>query len=151
MIGRSTYVGMITVGREEQPGKALSGIFTREVGRDTLFRALLSRRKSYKRRRREVNNLYWHLNYQNPTQPNPTWNILLYLSQLTNTLHGRITRRLHPTRIPTINMHILTLTDKQQVGILTIKRIRSDRGDSPERNRWTSIRSDTKELLIFNY
>jgi hypothetical protein len=39
-------------------------MFTREVGRDRLVRALLSRRESYKRRRkekrREVNNLGYY-------------------------------------------------------------------------------------------
>ena len=37
---------------------------TREVGRDRLVRAMLSRRKSYKRRRkrrREVNNPHWFI------------------------------------------------------------------------------------------
>ena len=53
MIGSSTYVGMITVGRAEQTAKAPLGMVTREVGRDRLVRAKLSRRESYKRRRRE--------------------------------------------------------------------------------------------------
>ena len=39
MIGRSTYVGMIIVGRAEQPEKAPSNMVTREVGRDRLVRA----------------------------------------------------------------------------------------------------------------
>jgi hypothetical protein len=57
MIGSSTYVGMITVGRAEQTEKAPSDMVTREVGRDKLVRATLSRRESYKRRE-EVNNLF---------------------------------------------------------------------------------------------
>ena len=51
MIGSSTYVGMITVGRAEQPRKATFEMVTREVGRDRLLRFWLSRRESYKRRR----------------------------------------------------------------------------------------------------
>ena len=39
MIGISTYVGMITVGRAAHKRKALRDIVTREVGRDRLFRA----------------------------------------------------------------------------------------------------------------
>jgi hypothetical protein len=39
MIGSSTYVGMITVRRTEQPEKALYDMVTREVGRDRLVRA----------------------------------------------------------------------------------------------------------------
>ena len=53
MIGSSTYVGMITVGRAKQNSKALFDMFTREVGRDRLVSFLLSRRESYKRRREE--------------------------------------------------------------------------------------------------
>ena len=53
MIGSSSYVGMITVGRAEQEQKAAYGMFTREVGRDRLVRASLTRRESYKRRREE--------------------------------------------------------------------------------------------------
>ena len=53
MIGSSTYVGMITVGRAEQEQKAAYGMFTREVGRDRLVRFRLARRESYKRRREE--------------------------------------------------------------------------------------------------
>jgi len=49
----STYVGMITVGRAEQEEKARLDMVTREVGRDRLVRALLTRRESYKRRREE--------------------------------------------------------------------------------------------------
>ena len=58
MIGSSTYVGMTTVRRARQEEKALSDMVTREVGRDRLVRARLSRRESYKRRKkREVNYL----------------------------------------------------------------------------------------------
>ena len=39
MMGSSTYVGMITVGRAEQPEKASLDMVTREVGRDRLVRA----------------------------------------------------------------------------------------------------------------
>ena len=39
MIGSSTYVGMITVGRAEQDWKAWLDMVTREVGRDRLVRA----------------------------------------------------------------------------------------------------------------
>jgi hypothetical protein len=39
MIGSSTYVGMITVGRAMQPEKAPLDMVTREVGRDRLVRA----------------------------------------------------------------------------------------------------------------
>ena len=59
MIGSSTYVGMITVGRAEQYWKAPNDMITREVGRDRLVRASLmkgsmkARRESYKRRREE--------------------------------------------------------------------------------------------------
>ena len=49
----STYVGMITVGRTEQEEKALLDMVTREVGRDRLVRAKLTRRESYKRSREE--------------------------------------------------------------------------------------------------
>ncbi len=57
MIGSSTYVGMITVGRAEQPLNATSDMITREVGRDRLVRARLSIRESSKRREEEeVNN-----------------------------------------------------------------------------------------------
>ena len=49
MIGSSTYVGMITVGRAEQLLKAWLGMVTREVGRDRLVRAVLTRKESYKR------------------------------------------------------------------------------------------------------
>jgi hypothetical protein len=52
MIGSSTYVGMITVGRE-QTRKASLDMVTREVGRDRLVRARFPRRESYKRRREE--------------------------------------------------------------------------------------------------
>ena len=64
MIGSSSYVGMITVGRAWQEEKALLDMFTREVGRDRLVRATLARRESYKRRReekREVNNPHWSI------------------------------------------------------------------------------------------
>jgi hypothetical protein len=57
MIGGSTYVGMITVSRAEQNWKAWSDMVTREVGRDRLVRASLSRRESYKRRRRRQVNI----------------------------------------------------------------------------------------------
>ena len=64
MIGSSTYVGMITVGRASQSEKAPYGMFTREVGRDRLVRAKLARRESYKRRteekRRKVSNLVYY-------------------------------------------------------------------------------------------
>ena len=40
MIGSSTYVGMITVGRAMQSTKAFFGMVTREVGRDRLVRAI---------------------------------------------------------------------------------------------------------------
>jgi hypothetical protein len=53
MIGSSTYVGMIAVGRTEQSWKTKIDMVTREVGRDRLVRAKLSRRESYKRRREE--------------------------------------------------------------------------------------------------
>jgi len=53
MIGSSTYVGMITVGRATQYWKAKLDMVTREVGRDRLVRAMLARRESYKRRREE--------------------------------------------------------------------------------------------------
>jgi hypothetical protein len=53
IIGGSTYVGMITVGRAEQFWKADLGMVIREVGRDRLVRAELTRRESYKRRREE--------------------------------------------------------------------------------------------------
>ena len=57
MMGSSTYVGMITVGRAEQYWKAPNDMITREVGRDRLVRAGLgsmkARRESYKRRREE--------------------------------------------------------------------------------------------------
>ena len=60
MIGSSTYVGMITVGRAKQRRKAQLDMFTREVGRDRLVRATFPRRESYKRRRRrEVNYLVY--------------------------------------------------------------------------------------------
>ena len=49
----STYVGMITVGRAWQSSKAQLGMVTKEVGRDRLVRAKLSRRESYKRRGEE--------------------------------------------------------------------------------------------------
>ena len=39
MIGSSTYVGMITVGRAKQAAKASLDMVTREVGRDRLVRA----------------------------------------------------------------------------------------------------------------
>ena len=39
MIGSSTYVGMITVGRTMQTEKAKLDIYTREVDRDRLVRA----------------------------------------------------------------------------------------------------------------
>ena len=65
MIGSSTYVGMITVGRAEQAEKAQLDTVTREVGRDRRVRFWLSRRESYKRRReekrREVNNPHWFI------------------------------------------------------------------------------------------
>ena len=60
MIGSSTYVGMITVGRAKQPSKAKLDMVTREVGRDRLVRAMLSRRESYKRRRREEMSATWY-------------------------------------------------------------------------------------------
>ena len=60
MIRSSTYVGMITVGRASQREKANLDMVTREVGRDRLVRAKLTRRESYKRRRREVNNLGYY-------------------------------------------------------------------------------------------
>jgi hypothetical protein len=53
MIGSSTYVGMITVGRAMQEEKAPYDMVTREVGRDRLVRAKLPRRESFKRRKRE--------------------------------------------------------------------------------------------------
>ena len=53
MVGSSTYVGMITVGRAKQDWKAPLDMVTREVGRDRLVRASLTRRESYKRRREE--------------------------------------------------------------------------------------------------
>ena len=53
MIRNSTYVGMITVGRAVQSWKALLDMVTREVGRDRLVRAKLTRRETYKRRKRE--------------------------------------------------------------------------------------------------
>ena len=55
-IGSSTYVGMITVGRAEQDWKALFHMVTREVGRDRLVMARLTRRESYKRTRQVRNN-----------------------------------------------------------------------------------------------
>jgi hypothetical protein len=63
MIGSSTYVGMITVRREKQEEKAPRDMVTREVGRDRKVRARLSRRETYKRkkrRRREVNYLVYY-------------------------------------------------------------------------------------------
>jgi len=54
MIGSSTYVGMITVGRAEQSSKAKLDMVTREVGRDRLVSFWLARRESYKRRREEM-------------------------------------------------------------------------------------------------
>jgi len=53
MIWSSTYVGMITVGRERQVEKAPSNMFTREVGRDRLVRAELSRRESHKKKKED--------------------------------------------------------------------------------------------------
>jgi hypothetical protein len=53
MIGSSTYVGMITVGRARQREKAPYDMVRREVGRDKLVSFQLSRRESYKRRREE--------------------------------------------------------------------------------------------------
>ena len=53
MIGSSTYVGMITVGRAWQSSKAQLGMVTREVGRDRLVRAWFPGRESFKRRRAE--------------------------------------------------------------------------------------------------
>jgi hypothetical protein len=63
MIEKSTYVGMITVGRAMQTQKAKYDMVTREVGRDRLVSLRLSRRESYKRRgrRREVNNPHWSI------------------------------------------------------------------------------------------
>ena len=79
MIGGSTYVGMITVHRARQPEMAQSDMVTREVGRDRLVRLKLSRRESYKRRRRrrEVNYMvdYRYIitlqHIHNTTKPNP--------------------------------------------------------------------------------
>ena len=51
MIGSSTYVGMITVGRAKQYRKVSLDMVTKEVGRDRLVRAEFPRRESYKRRR----------------------------------------------------------------------------------------------------
>ena len=51
MIGSSTYVGMITVGRALQLEKVPCDMVTREVGRDRLVKIRLTRRESYKRRR----------------------------------------------------------------------------------------------------
>ena len=49
MIGSSsTYVGMITVGRERHSAKAPYDMITREVGRDTLVRTEFPRRKHIK-------------------------------------------------------------------------------------------------------
>ena len=55
MMGSSTYVGMITVGRAEQSWKAPCDMVTKEVCRDRLVRARLPRRESYKLRREEEN------------------------------------------------------------------------------------------------
>jgi hypothetical protein len=49
MIGSSTYVGMITVGRAIQVAKVRSDMITREVGRDRLVSFWLSRREEKKK------------------------------------------------------------------------------------------------------
>ena len=74
MIGSSTYVGMITVGRAEHSEKAERDMVTREVGRDRLVSFPLSRRESYKRRREEKRSQQPALvhRYHNLTQHNLT-------------------------------------------------------------------------------
>ena len=72
MIGSSTYVGMITVGRAEHREKAPYGKVTRDVGRDRLVRASLARRESCERRRRSQQpfqlQIYYNLIHHNLTQ-----------------------------------------------------------------------------------
>ena len=106
MIGSSTYVGMIIVGRAEQPEKAESDMVTREVDRDRLVRASLTRRESYKRRIRRRSQqpfqlqIYYNLTHHNLTQ------LALVLSQRTNTQNEIIHKLNHTTNPHTTNQYV---------------------------------------------
>jgi hypothetical protein len=122
MIGSSTYVGMITVRRAQQEEKAWSDMVTREVGRDRLVRARLSRWESYKRRRRrrrrrEVNYLVYYRYII--AQPNPASICIIPAYKYTNWNHTQTNSDNHihtiiHTHIHKYNQYVCTChyTDK---------------------------------------